>query len=103
MEPWLVALRAAFEAHLVLNAAIAAVLLIGFCLSLAHRLALGPVQQWVDQTSRGFAVKEPPALLAPLARLLAGKERGGLVLALSAMGALRAATRRGCCSGCLPS
>jgi len=94
MEPWLVALRAAFEAHLVLNAAIAAVLLIGFCLSLAHRLALGPVQQWVDQTSRGFAVKEPPALLAPLARVLAGKEREGFVLSLSAMGALLAAVRR---------
>src|SRR5687767_751358 len=94
MEPWLVALRAAFEAHLVLNAAIAAVLLIGFCLSLAYRLALGPVQQWVDQTSRGFAVKEPPALLAPLARVLAGKERGGFVLSLSAMGALLAAVRR---------
>jgi hypothetical protein len=94
MEPWLVALRGAFEAHLVLNAAIAAVLLIGFCLSLAHRLALGAVQQWVDQTSRGFAVKEPPALLAPLARVLAGKEREGFVLSLSAMGALLAAVRR---------
>ena len=94
MEPWLLALRAAFEAHLVLNAAIAAVLLIGVCLALARRLALGPVQQWVDQTSRGFAVKEPPALLAPLARVLAGKEREGFVLSLSAMGALLAAVRR---------
>lgn len=94
MEPWLLALRAAFEAHLVLNAAIAAVLLIGVCLGLARRLALGPVQQWVDQTSRGFAVKEPPALLAPLARVLTGKEREGFVLSLSAMGALLAAVRR---------
>lgn len=94
MEPWLLALRAAFEANPVLNAAVAAVLLIGVCLSVARRLALGPVTRWVDQASRGFAVKDPPALVAPLARVLAGKEREGFVLSLSAMGALLLGVRR---------
>lgn len=94
METWLAALRAAFEAHLVINAAVIAVLLIGIGVAIAQALALRPVRHWIDQASRGFSVKEPPALIAPLARVLSGKEREGFVLSLAAMGALLASVRR---------
>jgi hypothetical protein len=94
MESWLVPLRAAFEAHLVINAAVLAVLLAGLCIAMVQMARLRPVRQWVDQASRGFTVKDPPALIAPLARVLAGKEREGFVLSLAAMGALLAGVRR---------
>jgi hypothetical protein len=94
VEPWLLALRPAFEADMVLNAAVLAVLLIGLCIGIAQWLALRPVARWVDATSRGFSVKDPPALVAPLARVLEGKEREGFVLSLSAMGALLQTVRR---------
>ena len=94
MESWLVALRPAFEAGLVLNAAVLAVLFIGLCTGIAQWIALRPVARWVDATSRGFSVKEPPALIAPLARVLEGKEREGFVLSLAAMGALLQTVRR---------
>ena len=90
----LAAIRAAFEAHLVINAAVVALLLIGIGVALAQAAALRPVRHWADQASRGFAVKDPPALVAPLARLLAGKEREGFVVSLSAMGALTGGMRR---------
>jgi hypothetical protein len=93
MEPWLVDLRAAFEANLLFNAAILAVLLIGICIDLVQVAALRPVRHWVDQTSRGFALKEPPALVAALARVMSGKEREGFVLSLTAMGALLQSVR----------
>ena len=94
METWLAALRAAFEAHLVINVAVVAVLLIGIGVAVAQALALRPVRHWIDQASRGFSVKEPPALIAPLARVLSGKEREGFVLSLAALGALLASVRR---------
>jgi hypothetical protein len=94
MESWLVALRPAFEAGLVLNAAVLAVLFIGLCTGIAQWIALRPVARWVDATSRGFSVKEPPGLIAPLARVLEGKEREGFVLSLAAMGALLQTVRR---------
>jgi hypothetical protein len=94
MESWLPALRAALEAHLLLNAALLAVLLIGVGIAIAQLAALRPVRHWVDQASRGFTVRDPPELVAPLARVLAGKEREGCVLSVSAMGALLAAVRR---------
>jgi hypothetical protein len=82
------AVRAAFEANLLFNAAVLGVLVIGACIDLAQMAGMRPVARWIDQTSRGFGVKEPPALLAPLARVLSGKEREGFVLSLAAMGAL---------------
>jgi hypothetical protein len=88
MESLLPVLRAAFEASVVINAAVLLVLLVGLGLAIAQAAALRPVRDWVDQASRGFSVKEPPALIAPLARVLAGKERDGFVVSLSAMGAL---------------
>lgn len=94
MESWLVALRPAFEAGIVLNATVLAVLLIGLCIGIAQWIALRPVARWVDATGRGFSVKDPPALVAPLARVLEGKEREGFVVSLSAMGALLQTVRR---------
>ncbi|HEX6265331.1 MAG TPA: hypothetical protein VFZ81_00370 [Burkholderiales bacterium] len=94
METWLYALRAAFEANLAVNCAVLAVLSIGVCIAMVQAAAMRPVRHWVDQTSRGFSVKEPPALVAPLARVLSGKERDGFVLSLAAMGALLAGVRR---------
>jgi hypothetical protein len=94
MNSWLLALRTAFEAHLVINAAVLVVLVIGVGIAIAQLAALRPVRHWVDQASRGFAVREPPALVAPLARVLAGKEREGFVVSLAAMGALLDGLRR---------
>jgi hypothetical protein len=94
MESLLPVLRAAFEASVVINTAVLLVLLAGLGLAIAQAAALRPVRHWVDQASRGFSVKEPPALIAPLARVLAGKERDGFVLSLSAMGALLDGVRR---------
>jgi hypothetical protein len=94
MEPWLAALRPALEAQTALDAAVIAVLFIGVCVGIAQWIALRPVARWVDETSRGFSVKQPPALVAPLARVLQGKEREGFVLSLAAMGALLQTVRR---------
>jgi hypothetical protein len=94
MESWLLALRSAFEANLVINAAVVAVLVVGICVAVVQLAALRPVRRWVDQASRGFSTKEPPALIAPLARVLAGKEREGFVVSLAAMGALLDGLRR---------
>lgn len=94
MEPWLSALRAVFEVNIVINTAVLAVLLLGLGIAVAQAAALRPVRHWVDQASRGFAVRDPPALVAPLARVLAGKEREGFVLSLAAMGALLEGVRR---------
>lgn len=94
MESWLLPLRAAFEANVVINAAILVVLLAGLCIAIVQGASLRPVRHWVDQASRGFTVKDPPSLIAPLARVLAGKEREGFVLSLAAMGALLAGVRR---------
>jgi hypothetical protein len=94
MESWLLAARSAFEANLVINAAVVAVLVVGICIAVVQLAALRPVRRWVDQASRGFSTKEPPALIAPLARVLAGKEREGFVVSLAAMGALLDGLRR---------
>lgn len=94
MDLTLPAMRAAFEAHLVIHAAIAILLLGGLCIAAFQWAALRPVRHWVEQTSRGFAVKEPPALIAALARVLSGKEREGFVLSLGGMGTLLGLLRR---------
>jgi hypothetical protein len=94
MESWLPLLRAAFEANVVVNAAVIVLLVIGLAIAIAQVVALRPVRHWVDQASRGFAVDEPPALIAALARALSGKEREGVVLSLAAMGSLLATVRR---------
>lgn len=87
-------LLALFERHLIVHGLTAVLLLIGVGLDIALLFALRPAGRWVDQASRGFAVKEPPRLVAPLARILAGKEREGFVLSLSGMGALLESVRR---------
>ncbi len=94
MESWLLPLRPVFEANLVLNAVVLAALLMGLCIGIAQWIALRPLAHWVEATSRGFSVKDPPALVAPLARVLDGKEREGFVVSLSAMGALLQTVRR---------
>lgn len=90
---FLAPLRAAIEANLLFNAAVLAMLLIGACIDIAQMARVRPVTRWIDQTSRGFGVKDPPALLAPVARVLSGKEREGFVLSPAAMGALLQAVR----------
>jgi hypothetical protein len=92
--PYLNAIRAAFEAHPVINGAVVVLLLTGIGVAIAQLVALRPVRHWIDQASRGFAVKDPPALVAPLARVLAGKEREGFVVSLSGMGPLIGGVRR---------
>jgi hypothetical protein len=73
-------LREAFLANAVFNGMIVAVLLVGVLINFGHVVALGPALDWVDQTSRGFQVKDPPRLVAPLARVVAGREREGFRL-----------------------
>ena len=75
-----VPLREAFLANAVFNGMIVAVLLVGVLINFGHVVALGPALRWVDQTSRGFQVKDPPRLVAPLARVVAGREREGFRL-----------------------
>jgi hypothetical protein len=94
MDPWLPALRAALEANVVINAAVLAVLLIGLSIAIVQAATVRPLRHWVDQARRGFTVKDPPALVAPLARVLSGKERDGFMLSLAAMGALLDGVRR---------
>ena len=96
MDPlsYLAAVRAAFEANPVINAAAVALLLIGIAIAIARLAALRPVRHWMDQASRGFAMKDPPELVAPLAHLLSGREREGLVISLSGMGTLVDGVRR---------
>lgn len=87
-------LRSAFEANLFLNAAVLALLSLGVAIDLGKIIALRSAFQWIDSTRRGFAVQEPPWILAPLARVLAGKEREGFMLSTLAMGVLLDGVRR---------
>lgn len=87
-------LRTAFEANLVLNAAIVVVLAIGVSLDIAKVVVLRPANHWIGRTSRGFSVKDPPSLVAPLAIVLAGREREGFLFSTAAMGVLLDGTRR---------
>ncbi|HVL37543.1 MAG TPA: hypothetical protein VM489_17880 [Burkholderiales bacterium] len=81
-------LSQAFLANPVFNGVILAALLVGAGICFAQVLALGPAGHWVDQVSRGFRIEDPPRLLAPLAAVVAGREREGFVLSPLAMRSL---------------
>jgi len=79
---------AALLANPVLNGAILAVLVFGLIVDVVLVLRLRPAVHWVDQTSRGFATRDPPRLVAAPARVLAGREREGVTLSLAAIGSM---------------
>jgi hypothetical protein len=81
-------LAAAFAANPVFNGVILVVLLVGVAINFAQVLGLGPAGEWIDRVSRGFHVKEPPRLVAPLAAVFAGKEREGFRMSPLAMRSL---------------
>jgi tape measure domain-containing protein len=78
----------ALEAHPVAHALIGAVAAAGIVIELARTWALAPATRWVDQTKRGFAAKDPAHVIAPVARVLAGREREGFTVSLPAMRSL---------------
>lgn len=82
------ALGAAFAASPVVHAAILGMLAVGITVQLAQTAALIPATRWIDRTRRGFAAKKPPAVIAPVARVLAGREREGFTLSMFAMRSL---------------
>lgn len=88
VEPLLEALQAAFLANPVVNGAILAVLFFGLILDVVQVTYLRPAAYWVDQTSRGFATRDPPRLVAAPARVLAGREREGVTLSMFAIGSM---------------
>jgi hypothetical protein len=81
-------LAQAFLANPVFNGVILAVLAVGVAICFLHVVALGPAQHWLERTSRGFHTEEPPRLVAPLAAVVAGKEREGFRLSPLAMRSL---------------
>jgi hypothetical protein len=68
-----------------INGAILAVLAVGIGLNLWQVRALAPGAEWIDQVRRGFSVANPPRLVAPIARVIAGREREGVTLSVLAM------------------
>jgi hypothetical protein len=68
-----------------INAAILGVLAVGIGLSFWQVRALEPGADWIDQVSRGFSVSNPPRLVAPIAKVIAGREREGITLSVLAM------------------
>jgi len=81
-------LAAAFQANMVFNGLILAVLAVGIGINIAQVVGLGPPARWIDQTQRGFATREPPRLVAALARVVAGREREGFTMSTLAMRSL---------------
>lgn len=81
-------LAAAFMANVVFNGLILAVLAVGIGINVAQVAALGPAWVWVDQTSRGFSTREPPRIVASLARVVAGREIEGFRISPLAMRSL---------------
>ena len=81
-------LVAAFAVNPVFHAAILGMLAIGIMVQLAQTAALIPATRWIDRTRRGFATKEPPSVIVPVARVLAGREREGFTLSMFAMRSL---------------
>jgi hypothetical protein len=94
MHPDLAALLNAFQANLAFNVAILAALALGVVAGLVQAARLRPARRWIDQTNRGFATKEPPRLVAPLARVFSGQEREGVTLSTLAMHSLLEGVRR---------
>jgi hypothetical protein len=81
-------LARAFLANAVFNGVILAVLAVGLAISFVQVVALGPALHWLDRTSRGFHIPDPPRLVSPLATVVAGKEREGFRLSPLAMRSL---------------
>lgn len=86
-------LNVLFMAFPAINAAILGVLAIGIILGFWQVWALEPAAYWTDQVSRGFAVPDAPRLVAPLARVLAGREREGVTVSMLAMRSLLESVR----------
>lgn len=86
--------RAAFEANLVFNAALAVVLIAGIVADFWQVAALGPSAHWVERVSRGFSVKKPPRAVAAVARVIAGREREGFRVSPVAVSSLLEGVRR---------
>lgn len=68
-------LAAAFQANPVFNGLILGVLAIGVLINFNQVVALGPAARWIHETDRGVRTSAPPRLVAPLARVVAGRER----------------------------
>jgi hypothetical protein len=83
-----VPLSNAFMANMVFNGLILAVLVVGVVVNFVQVAALGPASLWVDQTSRGFSTREPPRIVASLARVVSGREREGFRISPLAMRSL---------------
>lgn len=81
-------LAQAFLANPVFNGVILALLAVGVAINFLQVVSLGPAMHWLDQTSRGFRIDEPPRLVAPLAAVVAGREREGFRLSPLAMRSL---------------
>ncbi|ROR34232.1 flagellar motor protein MotA [Inmirania thermothiophila] len=69
------ALQRAFLANPVFNGMILAVLLVGVVLEYRQVLGLAPERRWLARLRAGVTSQPAPHLLAPLARLLAERER----------------------------
>jgi hypothetical protein len=83
----------AFESNVVLNAAIIGMLVVGILIQLVQAAALIPATRWIDRTRRGFATKKLPRVIAPVAAVLAGREREGFTLSMLAVRSLIDAAR----------
>ena len=68
-----------------INGTILGLLAVGIGLSFWQVRALEPGAEWIDQVSRGFSVSNPPRLVAPVAKVIAGREREGVTLSVLAM------------------
>ncbi|OGA68713.1 MAG: hypothetical protein A3G81_00595 [Betaproteobacteria bacterium RIFCSPLOWO2_12_FULL_65_14] len=83
----------AFESNALVNGAILGMLALGIVVQLAQASALVPATRWIDRTRRGFATKKPPRVIAPVAAVLAGREREGFTLSMLAVRSLIEAAR----------
>lgn len=79
-------LAAAFQANVVFNGLILGALAAGVFINFGQVVALEPATRWIEDTSRGFGTREPPRLVAALARVVAGRE--GFTLSTLAMRSL---------------
>lgn len=81
-------LATAFQANVVFNGLIIGVFAAGAVLTFAQVIALRPAARWIDETERGFEMRDPPRLVATLARMLAGRTREGSAMSPLAMHSL---------------
>jgi hypothetical protein len=81
-------LATAFQANVLFNGLIVGVFAAGAVLNFAQVVALRPAARWIDQTERGFTVRNPPRLVGTLARMLAGRAQEGFAMSALAMRSL---------------